>query len=114
MIAREDAAWLAGLLDGEGCIDMPRGNPRLRIKMSDHDVVLRAAHLMDARTHMETVEGRLPLLVAQVTGDRARSVLRDVLPWLGARRTTRATEVLMSRGRATRHPRVALQEAPAA
>lgn len=93
---RTDLAWLAGLLDGEGCFDTPRGNPRVRVKMSDHDVVLRAADIMSARTYPEIVEGRKPLLVAQVTGKQAVAVLRAILPFLGARRTTKATEIILA------------------
>lgn len=89
------AAWLAGIIDGEGCLDAPRGNPRIRIKMSDLDVVLRAANLMGARTHPEIVEGRKPLLVAQITGAPAVSVLGSVLPYLGARRSMKATELIL-------------------
>lgn len=94
---REDAAWLAGLLDGEGCFDSPRGNPRVRVKMSDLDVILRAADAMGgASTYMEVVPDRKPLMVAQVTGDRAVEVLRAILPWLGSRRTARATEIILA------------------
>lgn len=97
-IHREDAAWLAGLLDGEGCFDSTRGNPRIRVKMADLDVVLRAADIMDATTYGEDrswpgVE-RKPLLTAQVTGDRALAVMRAVLPWLGSRRSARVTEII--------------------
>ena len=91
------AAWLAGILDGEGCFDAPRGNPRVRIKMTDHDVVLRAALLMDARTYLETVEGRKPALVAQITGEKALTVLREVLPYLGARRSAKATQIILAK-----------------
>lgn len=98
---REDAAWLAGLFDGEACFDSPNGNPRIRLKMSDLDVVLRAAGLMDARTHREAVHStedfpRKPLLVAQLTGDRAVHVMREVLPWLGARRSARVTDIILA------------------
>lgn len=93
---RVDAAWLAGLLDGEGCFDAPRGNPRVRVKMSDLDVVLRAASLLNATTHHEIVEGRKPLLVAQTTGERAVEALTDILPFLGSRRTARATEIILA------------------
>lgn len=92
-----EAAWLAGLIDGEGCLDSPRGNPRVRIKMSDFDIVLRAADLMRAKTHTEIVSGRKPLLIAQVTGDAALAVLHAVLPYLGARRTVKATSLIMSK-----------------
>lgn len=91
------AAWLAGIIDGEGCLDAPRGNARVRIKMTDHDVVLRAALLMDARTHLEIQDGRKPALVAQVTGAKAQAVLEATLPYLGSRRASKATQLLMAR-----------------
>ena len=91
------AAWLAGIIDGEGCLDAPRGNARVRIKMTDHDVVLRAALLMDAKTYLEIQEGRKPALVAQVTGAKAQAVLEATLPYLGSRRSAKATEILMAR-----------------
>lgn len=93
---RVDAAWLAGLLDGEGCFDSPRGNPRVRVKMSDFDVVLRAAELMGASTYTELIPNRKPLLVAQITGTPAAKVMRQILPFLGARRTARATEIVLT------------------
>ncbi len=95
-IHREDAAWLAGLLDGEGCFDNPRGNPRIRVKMSDLDVVLRAASIMDATTFAEIDyrPNRKPLLVAQTTGDNAIRVMRALLPWLGSRRSAKVTEIV--------------------
>lgn len=101
MMGPTETAWLAGLLDGEGCIDNPRGNPRLRVKMADLDVVLRAADLMGTSVYTE-VDHRVdvmgkpysPMHVATVTGEKAVAVLTAVLPWLGARRTTKATEVI--------------------
>lgn len=92
---RVDAAWLAGLLDGEGCFDSPRGLPRIRVGMTDHDVVLRAADLMTASTHLELRAPRKPMLRAQVTGDRAVGIMRAVLPWLGSRRSAKVTEIVM-------------------
>lgn len=115
-LAREDAAWLAGLLDGEGCFDSPRGNPRIRVKMSDLDVVLRAADVMGATTHMEIdrthpdvisrygYTPRKPLMVAQLTGERAVGIMRAVLPWLGSRRTAKVTEIVLSHIQRKRHP----------
>ncbi len=96
MMDRADAAWLAGLIDGEGCLASPRGNPRIRIKLSDWDVVLRAANLIDGTTHTEIVTNRKPLLIAQVTGERAVTALNAVLPYLGARRTTKATSIILA------------------
>lgn len=95
-IHREDAAWLAGLLDGEGCFDTVRGNPRVRVKLSDFDLVIRAASLMDATTH-ETRPDNLnhrPLLTAQITGEQAVRVMRTILPWLSSRRAARVTQIV--------------------
>lgn len=94
----EQAAWLAGLLDGEGCFDAPRNNPRIRVKMSDLDVILRAADLMGATTHREAARQphHKPCMVAQITGDRAVAVMRAVLPHLGARRSQKATDIILA------------------
>jgi hypothetical protein len=108
------AAWLAGLIDGEGCFDAPRGNPRIRIKMSDLDVVLRAADLMGARTYMETPREDYfkPCMVAQITGDRAAAVMRALLPYLGSRRSGKATEIILEH--AARQARIAHRHLKAA
>lgn len=92
---REDAAWLAGLLDGEGCFDSPRGNPRVRVKMTDLDVVLRAADLMGAKTYLEPAQRAewSDTMVAQITGEPAVAVMRAVLPWMGSRRSAKITEI---------------------
>lgn len=97
-INREDAAWLAGLLDGEGCFDSPRGNPRVRVKMTDFDVVLRAADVMGATTHAEPAyrPNHSDLMVAQVTGDRAVAVMREILPWMGSRRSAKITDIVVA------------------
>lgn len=101
-IPREDAIYLAALLEGEGCFDAVNGNPRIRVKMTDHDVILRAADIMDASTygeidHRKTVTGgqRSPLLIAQVSGEKAIAIMRAVLPWMGSRRSAKITELII-------------------
>lgn len=97
MMHREDAAWLAGLLDGEGCFDHPDGYPRVRVKMTDLDVVLRAAYVMPhATTHHEGVAQAhyKPVMVAQVRGEAAIAVMLAVLPWMGSRRSAKITEIV--------------------
>lgn len=101
-----ERAWLAGLLDGEGCFDAPHGNPRIRVKMSDFDVVLRAATLLGARTHEERVfHDRKPLLVAQITGAPAAAIMRDLLPLMGSRRSAKITNIVLAHEARTRAPR---------
>lgn len=121
-LSEVEAAWLAGLLDGEGCFDAPKGNPRIRVKMTDLDVVIRAADLMGATTH-GAVDSRLRvdgrprsrLLVAQVTGKKALDVMHAILPYLGSRRSAKVTEIICdratSRGKVALKPRVREVEA---
>lgn len=98
VLDRSDAAYLGGLLDGEGCFDAPRGNPRVRVAMTDLDVVLRAADLMGAKTHIgvDKRDGHADTLVAQITGDRAIEVMRAVLPWMGSRRSAKIAEITLA------------------
>jgi hypothetical protein len=75
----------------------------VRVKMTDHDEVLRAAELMDAHVHVEP--GSLPhhqtCMVSQVHGDRAIAVMRVVLPHLDARRTVKVTRIVTAYGSRT-------------
>lgn len=111
----EQAAWLSGLVDGEGCLDTTRNSARLRIKMADHDVVLRAAALMPgSRVHIEPARQshHKDCMVVQVHGDHAVSVMRSILPHLGTRRTAKATDIIVAHSnrqavKATRHLRSA-------
>lgn len=94
-----DAAWLAGFLDGEGAFDSPRGNARLRVKVTDLDLVLRAAHLMSASYYEDNWAHRQnprhkPSWVAQITGARAVAVMREILPYMGTRRTAKITSII--------------------
>lgn len=117
-LSREDRAWLAGLIDGEGCLDSPRGNPRIRIRMGDLDVILRAADAMgnpNVYTEVDsrrTVLGtpRTPMHCAQITGDRAVAVMRAVLPWLGSRRSAKVVEIITAH-EARKHGKIRLLKA---
>lgn len=93
---RDDLLWLAGLLEGEGSFDAHRGKyPRIRLAMTDRDIVGRAASLMGA-------EFRLSLHPApakatwhtEISGERAAEIMREILPFMGARRSQRIADVL--------------------
>ncbi len=96
-----ELAWLAGLLEGEGCFDSHRNQPRIRLKMSDPDTIIRAATLMgaawhpDRRSHETAARtGHRPLYVTALTGVRAIALMTLLLPHLSARRTQRVTSIL--------------------
>ena len=41
-------AWLAGILEGEGCFAITGGYPRITLKMTDEDIVNRVAQFFEA------------------------------------------------------------------
>ena len=52
MIKTIDIAWLAGLLEGEGCFCLEKGKyPRIALGMCDEDVVVKAAALMKSKVN---------------------------------------------------------------
>jgi hypothetical protein len=91
-----DLVWLAGLLEGEGTFDAHRGKyPRIRVGMTDRDVVGRAASLMDTtiRLALHPAPAKASWH-AELSGDRAAAIMREILPHMGARRSQKIAEVL--------------------
>jgi len=95
-ITREDAIWLAGLLEGEGTFDAHRGRyPRVRVGMSDRDVVGRAATLMGAKVRLSLKPApKAAMFHAEVSGAKAVAVMRAIHPHMGARRSAKIATVL--------------------
>lgn len=92
---RDDVVWLAGLLEGEGSFDLQRGRyPRVRLAMTDRDVVGRAATLFGSSIRLTLRVPHKPTWHAEIQGERAVEVMRAVLPFMGARRSQRIAEVL--------------------
>lgn len=96
-----DVAWLAGLLEGEGCfVVRPKNTPYIALKMNDKDVVEKAAALMKMtvtrpRNNYKTSFGIDKCYYIQVYN---RDVLLDVIPrmmpYFGERRVKQATKLL--------------------
>ncbi len=91
-----DLIWLAGLLEGEGAFDSHRGRyPRIRLQMTDRDIVARAAALMG--TSVRASLKRPPASTtwnAEVSGERAAAIMAALLPEMGARRSRRIGDTL--------------------
>lgn len=91
-----DLFWLAGLLEGEGTFDLHKGRyPRIRLAMTDRDTVGRAATLMDAKIRLSLHP--LPYKATwhtEISGERAAEIMREVLPFMGARRSQKIAEIL--------------------
>lgn len=95
-MTRDDVIWLAGLLEGEGSFDLHRARyPRVRLAMSDRDVVGRAATLMDCSIRLGLREApHASMWHAEISGPKAEAIMRAILPHMGARRSGRIAQIL--------------------
>ena len=93
---RDDLLWLAGLLEGEGTFDLhKRKYPRIRLGMTDRDVVGRAADLLGANLRVSIpLDGTKTMFHTEISGQRAAAILRLLLPLMGARRSGKIGEIL--------------------
>jgi len=101
-----DAAWFAGLLEGEGCFSMSStgggkysSGVSIRLVMTDQDTVERAARLFGAVAHKQMSpshmkSGRKPIWRVGVHGRRAAEWMMTVYCLLGARRQAKVRELL--------------------
>ncbi|WNT44349.1 LAGLIDADG endonuclease [Microbacterium phage Mabodamaca] len=108
--SREDLIWLAGLLEGEGAFDAHRERyPRIRLQMTDRDIVERAAHLMGTGVRLSLK--RAPASAtwnAELSGDRAAAIMAELLPYMGTRRSQRIANVLSASAYHKGHARPSL------
>lgn len=91
-----DVIWLAGLLEGEGTFDSHRGKyPRIRLAMTDRDIVGRAASLMDSTIRLSLHQAPAkPTWHTELSGEKAAAIMRLILPHMGARRSGKIAQVL--------------------
>jgi hypothetical protein len=97
---REDAAWVAGLFEGEGTI--VRGKhyaPAVTISMTDEDVVRRIGDVLGFGTVFGPYDngprGDKPVWKwSASTFEQTQAFIALIWPWLGGRRRQRATELL--------------------
>jgi hypothetical protein len=91
-----DIVWLAGLCEGEATFDLHRGRyPRIRVAMTDRDVVGRVATLFGSSIRLTLRdEPASPIWHAELQGDRAAEVMRAILPYMGARRSAKIARIL--------------------
>jgi hypothetical protein len=97
-VVETDAAWLAGLFEGEGSFYIAKnGGTRLTIRMCDLDVIERVDALFPC-TKIQVVhpKGAKTQYAWRLSNpDKVRAFIALILPWLGERRTAKALELLM-------------------
>lgn len=107
---REAVIWLAGLLEGEGAFDAHRGRyPRIRLQMTDRDIVDRAAALMGTTVRLSLKQAPASSTWnAELSGDRAAAIMAELLPFMGSRRSQRIADVLSTSAYYKGHDRPSL------
>lgn len=99
-----DVAWLAGLLEGEGCFalnqrpDRPnaRSSVQVVVSMRDKDVIERAASLMGTTVRLHrTARGNHSAMWRTVAScAKAEQIMLAVRPFMGERRGERIDYIL--------------------
>jgi hypothetical protein len=88
------AAWVAGVLEGEGCFTLTRRRGgRINLESTDADVVERVHDLTGGDLYRQAPrkENWKPTTILAIRGrGRLRRVLPPILPWLLQRRAKRA------------------------
>lgn len=98
-----DWAWAAGLFEGEGSISLSKGGAvRLKLGMTDHDVVLRFAEVVGGgsvyhREEMRQVHWKACTYWETQKLALVQKIMERLLPYLGSRRTARWEEVMSYR-----------------
>jgi hypothetical protein len=99
-MTNEETAWVAGILEGEGCFDANanRRSPRVRVEMTDQDIVLRLHRMLGGSVHYPTNRhpDRWKDTARWTLGKRseAEPVFRAIRPWLSERRGAKVDELL--------------------
>lgn len=103
MCRGEDIAYVAGLFEGEGCIQpMPKNGRvavRLVIKMTDLDPLERVQSIFGGtiRGPYQHTKGKPSYCWALAGWEPVVAVMTRMAPWLGQRRLSRWAEVLEMR-----------------
>lgn len=94
-----DRAWMAGLMDGEGCVSVVAVQPttgvneshsmRVQIRMADTEAVERVVvitGMSNVTYDLDTGQGARPAQQWKISGDKAADVLADIYPFLTIKR----------------------------
>lgn len=102
----EDRIWLAGLLEGEGTFDLHRAKyPRVRVGMTDRDVIGRVATLIGSRVTVRFHQRpHKTTWHAEVSGPKAVEVMEAILPHMGSRRSGDIGDALAWSGKSVNKP----------
>ena len=92
----KETAWLAGILEGEGCFSFNR-TAIITLSMTDLDIVKRVAVLFGnrpLRSYAPRGNQKKSVHTTSVCADRAMRIMGLILPYMGERRSARIKEVM--------------------
>lgn len=94
-----EGSWLAGLLEGEGSFRYQRVGRsmtlRIKLEMTDEDVVRRAAKVMGSTVRKDKPRPpRKPSYRTEIGCDAAAMIMSQVLPMMGQRRSEKIRSCL--------------------
>lgn len=94
-----EIAWLAGLIEGEGCIRSPKQKAKtigIDLASTDKDVIEKAAALMQCsfHTHIQTNPKWKTQYKLLITGQRASEIMKLILPHMCLRRSAKINDAL--------------------
>lgn len=90
-----EIAWLAGLLEGEGCFSYVC-SPTIVLGMTDEDIVKRVGNAAGRhiRGPYQYAHNRKPVFYCNIHGVPAVEIMRAIRPYMGARRGAKIDEIL--------------------
>lgn len=90
-----DIAWLAGLLEGEGCFSIVGRSVVIELQMTDKDVVEHAAQLLNTPVYVNKKKpNRKMVWRLHLHGNRAAGWMMTLYSLMGLRRRGRIKELL--------------------
>ncbi len=91
-----ETAWLAGLLEGEGCFHFNK-TPKITVSMTDEDVIARIAAFFATPYHSRRPkdENCKMVFITEVHSVKAIALMNAILPFMGLRRAAKIREVMM-------------------
>ena len=110
-MTESEAAWLAGILEGEGCFDfngIPKGRyPRIRLEMKDADIIDRVVSICGEegmgkiRRVDRANEKHSSTYCYQIARkDKVKDILVQIHPWMGSRKAAIINDMLDMLGNA--------------
>lgn len=98
-IKLKDIYWIAGILEGEGSFSNESNSPRIRLKMTDRDIVNRARLILNSDVEIKTIPETYPnkeTYYITITGNIAVQWMYTLYPILGIRRRLRIKGIVES------------------